>query len=63
MNIGIPTAILTSALVNLSITPARLTSRAGKDKNPEHACAGFAPLNEHKYSHGNTDIYAYEPQH
>ena len=35
--------ILTSTLVNLGITIARLTSRSGKDNNPQRAGAGFAP--------------------
>ena len=42
MNINIPGAILTSTLVNLSFTPARPTSRAGKDKRMGHIGARFA---------------------
>ena len=58
---SIPEAILTSTLVNFSITKARLTSRPRAHAFPRHFMPGFP--RHIKYSRGNTDIYACEPQY
>ena len=62
MNIGIPQTILRSTLANRSITVARLTSRADKDKETGHLGARFASF-EHLHSLCNTDTYVCEPRH
>ena len=60
MNIGIPSAMITSTLVNLSITLKRRTSMRGTFKTSVHVHARFPPI---RYSFGNTDIYACELQY
>lgn len=60
---GIPKAVLTSTLVKLRITQARLTSmRRGPIVITDTFKLGFPPY-EHKYSSGITDICTCETQY
>ena len=61
MNISISLEIVTSTLVNISFTKARLTLMWGAYDLPRHFYVKFPPY-EHRCTLGNIDICACESQ-